>query len=91
MLKTYNDVSKTINIIEMFEDFSNSNNCTFNAMIARDFDKLDNLFQLYIYKNGIADFENFRDDLIRQIRTGIGKKIATQIDDFFKLNSIPDK
>lgn len=91
LLKTYNDVSKTINIIEMFEDFSNSNNCTFNAMIARDFDKLDNLFQLYIYKNGIADFENFRDDLIRQIRTGIGKKIATQIDDFFKLNSIPDK
>ena len=85
MLKTYKSFSKEMKINELFEDFAS--NSSINAKLARDFDKLDNLFQLYIYntsiEGGISDFESFRDDLTGKIQTVIGQQIRKQIELLF--------
>lgn len=81
MLKTYNDFSDDMRIKELYNDFAKKK--SINAQIASDFDRLDNLFQLYIYNRAedrvINDFEAFKFDLELQIQTEIGRRIAKQL------------
>lgn len=90
MLKTDKNISASINIYDMYKDFNNTKNSSINAMIARDFDKLDNLFQLYIYKEKykkqLSDYNTFKEDLINKVKTNIGKEIIKHMEEFFRLD-----
>ena len=81
---TYDSINGGSNLFELFKTFTEDINDV-NAKIARDFDKLDNLLQLYIYKSiySIEDFQYFRDSLFADIKTPIGKKTKDNIVDYF--------
>lgn len=81
---TYNLINGGSNLFELFESFTED--CyDVNAKIARDFDKLDNLLQLYIYKSkySIKDFQLFRENLFTEIKTRIGISIKENIVEYF--------
>lgn len=87
LMGTYDSIH-SIDIAELFSNFTNSNNI--NCKIARELDKLDNLMQLYIYKEKytIEDFDNFRDDLVKDISTNLGKQIMSIITSSFQSKSV---
>lgn len=80
MLDTYSAMGTTRYIFEYWFEFQKCN--TINAKIAKDLDRLENLLQLYIYKNKLSrkDFNDFRDALLPLIQTDEGKNIKDIIE-----------
>ncbi|HEY1768883.1 MAG TPA: HD domain-containing protein [Chthoniobacterales bacterium] len=75
-LSTLEGVPNYSRISELWTEFHTSK--TINAQLARELDKLDNLFELYRLRSlgrSISDFEHFEGDLKSTIRTGVGHKI----------------
>lgn len=95
LLGTYfhNDVAN-IEIIwrnfEIAKEYSAVSDDNINAIIANDLDKLDNLHQLYIYRDNIdnAVFFEWKNDLIDNLRSDEGIKIKDIIVDYFE-NLLP--
>lgn len=92
--QTYDKLYGTIDIEKSIKEFSfaesnsqnNPNHPSVNAQIARDIDKLENLIQLYIYKevnSNLADdaFNNFKKAL-REDNIYTPKLIGTLMDNF---------
>ena len=84
---TYDGMADVSEIFNQFWKFTHDKD-DINARIAKDLDKLDNLVQLYIYYSrkdltSEDEFEEFRDDLVRSIKTDIGKAIMNKVEDLF--------
>ncbi len=61
---------------------------TIEGKIARDFDKLENLIQLHLYRNHLKhnDFLEFQSALHDDITTEFVRKVGTSIEDYFHDN-----
>jgi 5'-deoxynucleotidase YfbR-like HD superfamily hydrolase len=83
---TFDGLASNNEINKQFYNFIKGNDI--NSRIAREIDKLENLFQLHTYHRDpeigpIADFPAFRENLVSGIATPIGKKIKEQIEELF--------
>lgn len=87
LMSTYTAINAT-DISELFKMFTYGSDI--NSNIARDLDKLDNLFQLYIYKEKISDkeFSEFKKNLEKSIITEIGIQIKDQILEMFNCQGV---
>jgi 5'-deoxynucleotidase YfbR-like HD superfamily hydrolase len=77
MLGFYPGMPDLSDIQRLWDDFEHSR--TYNAKVAKDLDRIENLMQLYVYrKNGqaIDDFKKWRDSLYAQLMTEEGQGIA---------------
>lgn len=86
LLGTYSGIANVSEIESLYYEFQKSE--TINGIIAREIDKLDNLLQLHIYKKDypdkITDFESFKSNLIKGIRTTEGHSIKKIILELFE-------
>ena len=60
---------------------------THSAKVARDLDKLENLFQLFLYRaqgKSISDFAEWRAGLHQDLATKEGRAIAAMIEEYFE-------
>jgi nucleoside phosphorylase/5'-deoxynucleotidase YfbR-like HD superfamily hydrolase len=74
MLGTYKSISGLRTINAIWKEFEEGQ--SYNASIARDFDKLENLVQLFVYRKAgqeLPDFAQWRRDLPGLVFTDIGK------------------
>ena len=75
LLCTYPDLTRLGTLVDLSEELHNGS--TTNAKVARAFDKLDNLFQLFFYrsrgnqipalKTGEGGYEEWRDELVQEV------------------------
>lgn len=84
MISSYDKIDNLIDIQENWTAFEGYAEGDINYKIAKDIDKLENLLQLYIYRSQIDSgvFEEFNNDLIRNINTPIGQDILQIIKTF---------
>lgn len=87
LIGTYEGLSNLTEIVNLFKNFTHDKK-DINCIIAREIDKLDNLLQLFIYHfdsnhGPIEGFEDFKEDLIQEITTSVGRKILNQIEELF--------
>jgi 5'-deoxynucleotidase YfbR-like HD superfamily hydrolase/nucleoside phosphorylase len=75
-------------ISELFNEMEGLD--TVEGRVAKDFDKLENLFQLYLYKESLeeSDFKIFKKSLTENITTNAVRKIRDNIITYFDENSV---
>ncbi len=71
-LSTYAELAGVGELGDLWREYEGS---TINARIAKDFDRLDQLTQLYIYRSQIRDFATWRAELLGSIETEQGKRV----------------
>ena len=85
MLGTYPDVAPLHMIDDLWTEFEHKR--SINSLIAKEIDRLENLIQLIIYNRKpeykIPDYATWRDGLINEIRTELGRKILSQLVEFY--------
>ena len=80
---TYSGVGGFDSIAESWADIEGGS--TINGRIAKDFDRLDNLVQLYIYRDRgdrIEDFDSWKRSL--NMTTSEGQRIAQLLSEYFE-------
>jgi len=86
MLSTYDSLNSFREASNLWYEFEKGK--SLEASIARDFDKLDNLIQLYIYEKSntqpkIIDFEEWKSELNNSITTDEVRNIARIINSYY--------
>ena len=80
---TYVDLAGIRELGDLWTEYEEQ--LTLDARLAKDFDRLDQLTQLYIYRNQIHDFERWRDGLISSISTEQGLRVLGELRSHFDL------
>jgi 5'-deoxynucleotidase YfbR-like HD superfamily hydrolase len=85
LLGTYESVEGARDLYRSFQEFDQR--ASLNARIAHDIDRLENLMQLYLFRehfDDVSEFQRFKIDLINEIETPAGQRIMQIIQDNFE-------
>ena len=81
MLGTYSGVAPMHCVEELWIEFEHRN--TINSVLAKEIDRMENLVQLLIYQSRpetqVSDYLIWREGLIKEVRTDVGRKILGQL------------
>lgn len=83
LIGTYDQFADTSEIAALWEEFEDRK--TINGTIAKEIDKLENLVQLFVYRDSLTDkqFDSWKSDLLGNIKTDIGNSILEKIELMF--------
>lgn len=84
LLGTYDSVEGARDLHRCFQEFDQR--ASMNARIANDLDRLENLMQLYLFREHFQDtseFQKWKIDLVNSIHTPAGRQILRIIQDNF--------
>lgn len=84
VLGTYDDVNGARDLFRSFQEFDQR--ASVNSRIANDIDRLENLMQLFRFRDDFADvgdFNKWRIELVNSIHTQAGREILKIIEDTF--------
>lgn len=85
LLGTYDNVEGARDLFRSYQEFDQR--ASLNARIAHDLDRLENLMQLYMFRNHFSkssDFRKWKVDLTNGVETAAGRRIMQIIEDNFK-------
>ena len=80
-LSTYSDLTGIGELSELWGEFEGQS--TINARIAKDFDRFDQLTQLYIYQRQVPDFVSWRKELLSGMVTEQGRRVLKVVTSHF--------
>ena len=85
LLGMYDQFSDTHRIFALWEEFEDRK--TLNGIIAKEIDKLENLVQLFVYRQRLPQqqFDSWRDDLLAVVKTDVGKSILRRLEGLLKI------
>jgi len=88
MASTYANIADVTEYHRLYMNFENGT--TLNGRIAKEIDRIENLFQMYLYgqKVQIHDFEVWRRSLVDSVRTDAGKCVLKIIQDMFPQRNV---
>jgi 5'-deoxynucleotidase YfbR-like HD superfamily hydrolase len=72
-LSSYAELAGVGELGELWQEYEQKS--TVNARIAKDFDRLDQLTQLYVYRDQVDDFQSWRAELLESIETEQGGRV----------------
>jgi 5'-deoxynucleotidase YfbR-like HD superfamily hydrolase/nucleoside phosphorylase len=85
MLGTYDGLGRMGKVAELWEEFKGGTK--FNARVAKDLDRLENLIQLWIYKaegHAIKDFESWRKQILDAVETPPGVQVMEKLQAYYE-------